>query len=565
MFGRDALWTSLAVTAYGDFETTRTALGFLGRLQRADGKIPHEISQSATLIPWFGGAYEFPWASADATPLYVAAHADYWRASGDRAFLQQSWDSIRLAWRFTAATDTDGNGLVENTKVGHGWTEGSPPYPPHEEIYLQGAWIAACRGLSELSEVMGDAALAREARERAEMALAAVEKTYWLEGRGFYAFATALPVPEKKYDAEPGPRRAERQRRLESLRGKTIVDEDTVLPAVPMWWRLLDAERAQSEIDHLGGGDMATDWGARIISAKSELYDPLSYHYGSVWPLFTGWSSMAAYRYGRPHVGLQGAMATALLTYQGALGYVTELLSGDLNAPFGRSSHHQVWSEAMVVTPVVRGLFGIEPSDGGRMLTFAPQLPADWSHAAIRGVPAGATRYDFAVRRGTGRMAVTATRREGPGLARLFFAPALPLDATVRSAALDGRPASFRVRRLGDVQLVEVMADSPGPTTTLELVHDPGTDVYVAIEEPERGARSAQLRIVRARAEDAALRLVLDGRAGRTYTLGVRTVREVGAAPGVRVRPAAAGATLEVEFAGPGDGYVRREITLPLR
>ena len=43
----------------------------------------------------------------------------------------------------------------------------------------------------------------------------------------------------------------------------------------------------------------------RLLSDRSELYDPLSYHYGSVWPLFTGWASMAAYRYGRPHVGYQ--------------------------------------------------------------------------------------------------------------------------------------------------------------------------------------------------------------------------------------------------------------------
>ena len=110
---------------------------------------------------------------------------------------------------------------------------------------------------------------------------------------------------------------------------------------------------------------MATDWGHRILSDRSELYDPLSYHYGSVWPLFTGWASVAAYRYGRPHVGYQALMANALLTESGALGYVTELLSGDFNAPFGRSSHHQIWSEAMVVTPLVRGLLGIEPLDGG--------------------------------------------------------------------------------------------------------------------------------------------------------------------------------------------------------
>ena len=92
-----------------------------------------------------------------------------------------------------------------------------------------------------------------------------------------------------------------------------LVDEDTVLPAVPLWWEQLDEARAQSEIDHLGSGALATDWGARLLSDRSALYDPLSYHHGSVWPLFTGWASMAAYRYGRPHVGYQALMANALL------------------------------------------------------------------------------------------------------------------------------------------------------------------------------------------------------------------------------------------------------------
>ena len=87
-----------------------------------------------------------------------------------------------------------------------------------------------------------------------------------------------------------------------------------MLPAVPLWWGTLDEARAQSEIDHLGAAALATDWGQRILADDSELYDPLSYHYGSVWPLFTGWTAMAAYRYGRPHVGFQALMANALLT-----------------------------------------------------------------------------------------------------------------------------------------------------------------------------------------------------------------------------------------------------------
>jgi glycogen debranching enzyme len=86
-FGRDALWTVLASISIGDFEMVRTALSFLQKYQRDDGKIPHEISQSASLIPWFSD-YSYPWASADATPLYVIAHADHWRATGNREYLR---------------------------------------------------------------------------------------------------------------------------------------------------------------------------------------------------------------------------------------------------------------------------------------------------------------------------------------------------------------------------------------------------------------------------------------------------------------------------------------------
>ena len=136
-FGRDALWTTLATNAAGDLETSRKALAFLRRYQRADGKIPHEVSQSASIVPWFD-QYPYAWASADATPLYVIGHHDYWRATGDRELLQQAWPSVVSAYRFSAATDTDGNGLIENTNVGHGWVEGGALYPAHEECTCRG-------------------------------------------------------------------------------------------------------------------------------------------------------------------------------------------------------------------------------------------------------------------------------------------------------------------------------------------------------------------------------------------------------------------------------------------
>jgi glycogen debranching enzyme len=592
-FGRDALWTALAVNSYGDFAGTRAALDFLKKFQRADGKIPHEISQSASLIPWFTD-YPYPWASADAAPLYIIAHADYLRAGGDLGFVRADWDSILKAYRFTRATDTDGNGLVENTGAGHGWVEGGALYPPHEEIYMQGLWVEALRGLEEMAGRMKDERLATEAREAAGRTTAAVERTYWLAERGLYAFSTNLPRVAPR-EADPGPNRAARQRRMNELDKARVVDEDTVLPAVPLWWGLLDDERAASEIDHLGSGHIATDWGARIISDESRLYDPLSYHNGSVWPLFTGWASMGAYRYGRPHVGQQALMANVLLQQQGALGYVTELLSGDFNAPFGRSSHHQVWSEAMTVTPLIRGLLGIEADAPGNSLRFAPQLPADWSSVEVRRVPLGGNTFDFALTRGGGQMSVK-VRSNGEGQTHaddkqmhlddkqthvddkhtpagdarttagttVILAPAFPLDARIRSVKADGRPLNFHVERRGDVQRVEFRVEVQR-AADIRIAYDEGSDVYIPFDTPAPGARSASLRILRSTAEDGALRLLLEGRAGRTYTLRLKTPYAVGT--GTDFEATRAGVDeyrLAVSFDSSAEGYLRREVVIPL-
>jgi hypothetical protein len=343
------------------------------------------------------------------------------------------------------------------------------------------------------------------------------------------------------------------------------VDEDTVLPAVPMWWGLLDAERAQSEVDRLGRGALTTDWGARLLAADSALYDPLSYHHGSVWPLFTGWASMAAYEYGRPHVGYQALMATALLTFQGALGFVTELLSGDFNAAFGRSSHHQIWSEAMVVTPLVRGLLGLQPADAGRELRVSPQLPATWDRVVVENVPAGDTRLDLRIEREPGRLTLIATRAPGASPLRLAFAPALPLDAQVRAVTVNGADTPFEVAASGDVQRVVFAVAEAEPRTEAVVSYEAGTDVFAAPELPAPGATSGGLRVLRVRPDASALRLTLEGLAGRTYPLTVRTGRSVEAVAGTSVSAVSGGAELSVSFEGPAGTYIRRDLALPLR
>jgi hypothetical protein len=351
-----------------------------------------------------------------------------------------------------------------------------------------------------------------------------------------------------------------------------IFDEDTVLPAVPLWFETMTTERAQSEIDHLGSSHMATDWGTRIISDQSRLYDPLSYHNGSVWPLFTGWASMGAYRYGRAHVGYQALMANALLTFTGALGYVTELLSGDFNSPFGRSSHHQVWSEAMVITPALRGLLGIEVRAGGKELRFAPQLPASWNEIEARNVAVANTHFDIKLEREIRRLRVTLSRRgtltgrDASTIDRIIVAPAFPLDSRMRAVKVQGQSTKFVTNVIGDVQRAEVRLDSREPVIEVEYSYDEGTDVFVDQDIPAPGAQSAGLRILRSRADKAALHLVVEGLGGRSYLLNVRTPHQIGEVSGVRRETGGINATrLVIAFDGPSDAYVRRELTLPLR
>lgn len=499
-FGRDSEWTAFGLNAIGDFESTKIQLNFLKQFQREDGKIPHEISQSAPLVDWFK-RYPYAWNSADATPLYVIAHSDYYQSSGDLNLIRQNWDSIKKAWRWSQKTDTDNNGLIENTNFGHGWVEGGELYPPHEEMYMQGLWIEASRNIAQLAEVMNEPALVTEAKAAAERTRVAMENQYWLKDQKYYGYAT-FKAPVRDFLAE-----------------------DTVLPSVPMWFSTTDFAKSQQALDHIGGGNLATDWGQRILSNQSKLYDPLAYHYGSVWPLFTGWASLGAYRYNRPHIGYQALMANALLTYQDALGYVTELLSGDFNTAFGRSSHHQVWSEAMVATPLVRGLLGIDVRDGASTLRFAPNLPADWDKLTLNRIGAGAGEYGLSMERNATQSKFVFTQTKiGQNIRKIIFEPAFPLDAKISEVQVNGQKLAFTTEKQGDIQRLKAeIPISAGSRFEILVRQTRGSDVYVKQDFAELGGRSQGLRILSSRAENGALNLRLEGIGGRTYPLLIRS------------------------------------------
>ena len=362
-FGRDALWTLYAVNSYGDFQLTRDELEFLLRRQSPEGKIIHEWAQTADLVDWKSMPYAF--ASSDATPLFLMAANDYLQISGDTAFLKMHWTSLEKAWDFERSHDSDGDGIYENSE-GSGWVESWPPGMPHQEIYLAALDQQASTAFSNIARATGHEQLADDAQKRAAHIAQTLEKEYFLPDANFYAFSRNA---DGSLDQSP-----------------------TIYPAVASWDGTFNLSRAQNMLSRWASQEFSTDWGTRDLSPSVSFYDPISYHQGSVWPLFTGWVALSEYRNGRSLAGYTHLMQNADLTWQQDLGAATELLSGEFFRWFGRSTSHQLWSSAMVVTPTVRGMFGLEWSAGANTLTVTPSLPAEWNEAKISGVPFAQSR-----------------------------------------------------------------------------------------------------------------------------------------------------------------------------
>src|SRR5246127_2215394 len=255
-FGRDSMWTSLALDAEGDFATTRTALEFLSKFQREDGKIPHEIAQTATLVDWFKN-YPYPYVSADATPLYIVGMSDYVTGSGDVGFARDKWDSIWKAYQFLHST-YDAQGIPQNFGIGHGWVEGGPLLPVKGEIYQSGVCAAALRALANLARLVGKEDAERQVSQESSQLDQLLNRAFWIAEKKRYAFAL-------------------------DQAGKPV-DEPTVLTTVPMWFHLLREDQAQPMINELATPGHQTDWGMRTISAESPKNSGGGYHYGAVCP-----------------------------------------------------------------------------------------------------------------------------------------------------------------------------------------------------------------------------------------------------------------------------------------
>lgn len=498
-FGRDSLYTIYAIDSYGDFDLTRTELEFLIARQRADGKMPHEYSQTADVVDWASTPYEY--AAADSTPLFLMAMEDYVNSSGDTAFLQKHWPAVVKAWEFERDHDTDGDGIYDNSQ-GTGWVESWIPKMPHQEIYLALLDQQASGAIADLAQRMQMGDIAGQAADREKKIAARIPQEY-AQQKGMYAFS---------YNAAEG-----------------VDNTATIYPSVAWWDGHSGLPQSDTMFARWASDEFSTDWGTRDVGDHEAIYDPISYHQGSVWPLFTGWTSIAEYRTGHTLSGYAHLMQTANLTTAQDLGAVTELLSGDFFTPFGRSTSHQLWSSAMVLIPAMRGMFGLSLDAAAHTITIDPHLPAQWEHADLHNLHVGDRLVDLQFRRAQDGWEIRSQSRGG------------------QSVTLKSSVAGARLTRDGALWI---------PTPAVEIGMDYGADGAL----PLPGARTTMLKVLRQQEVPRTLTLLLEAQGGSTQTLYLRR-RD----PHIRLKLEGGSVSndgrLIVRFPA-GEGYVRQQITL---
>jgi len=436
-FGRDAVWTALASLASGDFDAARDVLAFLGRHQDLSGKILHECTTSGVVH------YD----AADSTPLYLLLAARYLAWTGDDGFLRSQWERIRRAFAYCLAMDRDGDGLIENTRAGHGWIEFGRLGGGTVTYYNAAIWTAALRELAIAAETLCDSRFAAELSSRAKAARLALEDVFFdAEARRYALKATA------------------------GGHGWVRDFTPTATHAVPLLLGVADADRAASWLDLVASDRFTTDLGVRLISSEEPDFDPERYHGGAVWPLFTGWTSMAEYAAGRSEAGFAHWRATLDLAFEREKGAWDEVLHGSERRAAGVCPD-QAWSTAMAIAPLVYGLLGAEPDAPKGRLRLRPQLPDAWNRLEVRDLRMGDASVRLHWERDGSMVRFAIEQEEGAVPIRLILEP-VALGKVV-AARIDGTDAELDARPFGGglVVPVQVALDTE---RIIELEVEPG-------------------------------------------------------------------------------------------
>jgi Glycosyl-hydrolase family 116, catalytic region len=526
-----------AFVELGGAENMREAFRFIQKFQREDGQIPHEISQSAGVMEWFKN-YPYAYIHSDTALWYLVAMGHFYRFTGDRAFLAESWPSIRKAYAYCLSMLNAENGLPQIPPGSWGSMETAGVAA--QDSAMAGEWIAAVRAAGELATAMEDSAMAGECKTRERVASDSLEKLFWNPRLGYYNYGVNKSGEEVTY----------------------------LNPAIgySAWFGSLPQERSLAVLERLATAQFLSDWGERSMSLEDPRYDENSYQVGSAWPFFTVAPMLAEYRY---HNAVQGFITWMSMTHLrmfNARGAMPESLSGAYYRLLDNGVPHQMFSELVGMPGLIDGVLGLDLDVPGSVLHLTPHLPPAWPEVAVRQFPFGKGQLDIRLQQESGRLTANLETR-GVSPFRVEFSPALPAGATVDSVKQDGRSVAFQTEDNGSDVHVHVTLTSVAKTM-IEVRYRGGVGVDVPWQPILEGDSSRNLHVLKTSYKNGQFQMQVEGRPDLQYEIRLWTPWRVAAATSGRdiVRE---GDWNKLRVAAPADarehrdkaGYVRWTVT----
>jgi glycogen debranching enzyme len=404
LFGRDTLITALQTLWVGP-ELSRGALHLLGVLQgiRVDdfrdeepGKILHEVrTGELTLLgekphsPYYG--------TADATPLWLILLSEYWRSTGDHAFVLARWANVLAALKWIDHFgDRDDDGYVEYaTRSAQGlgnqcwkdswdgiqFADGSIPNLPIATCEIQGYVYDAKLRVAELSRrLANDEELALRLESDAGKLAASFNRDFWSDQRGGY-YIVGLDGDKRRIDS------------MTSNMGHLL------------WSGIVPAERARVVADQLMADGMFSGWGVRTLSRDDGGFNPIGYHAGTIWPHDNALIALGLARYGfRDEANrivlsqLEAASFTGFRLPEAFAGLDRSV--SRFPVPYPTACSPQAWATGAPFV-FVKTMLGLDARDGE--IHLDPQVPEQIGRISIRGLHAFGADWDVE--------AIGATRR----------------------------------------------------------------------------------------------------------------------------------------------------------
>lgn len=398
MFGRDSLiaaYQSLLLNPRLACETLRVLARYQGKesndwRDEDPGKILHEYRTGemtrAGEMP-FGPYY----GSIDATPLFLILLSETFNWTGNERLVQELLPAAHAAldW-IDNYGDLDGDGFVEYKRrslrglTNQGWKDswdanmhrdGSVANPPIALVEVQGYCYEAQYRMSQLLRAFGDTERADRLRKSSAELGKKIEKSFWLPQEGFYAMALD-----------------NQKRPLEAIASNT---------GHLLFTRSISRDRARLVVQRLMKEDMQSGWGWRTLACSERVFNPLSYHRGSIWPHDNSLIAHGMALYGfRAEVK---AVFTAL--YEAALNFrdyrLPELFCGvqrhenDEPVHYPVSCSPQAWASGAFFL-LLTSVLGIRPSAPRKELNIVNPVLPDWlDYLHIRNLRIGGSRVSL--------------------------------------------------------------------------------------------------------------------------------------------------------------------------